>query len=78
MAGASSEYVVGKRILGSAISEVRVDNSNAWYNGIYTDIDNEYILRGGVDITGNLFMLVILVLIPAASMPYLLLIFTSS
>lgn len=49
MAGASSEYVVGNKILGSAISEVRVDSSNAWYNGIYTDIEGEYILRGGVD-----------------------------
>ncbi len=49
MAGSSSEYVVGKKILGSALSEVRISDSSAWYNGIYTDIDREYILRGGVD-----------------------------
>lgn len=50
MAGASSEYVVGKKILGSAISEVRVSDNSTWYNGIYTDVDGDYILRGGIDI----------------------------
>ena len=49
MAGGTSEYVIGSRILGSALTEVRIGNSSAWYNGIYTDVDREYILRGGID-----------------------------
>ena len=49
MAGSSSEYVVGNKILGSALTEVRVDDSSTWYKGIYTDVDRDYILRGGID-----------------------------
>ena len=49
MAGGAAEYVVGKRMLGSSLSEVRVSDNSTWYNGIYTDIDGEYVLRGGVD-----------------------------
>ena len=49
MAGASSEYVGGKRILGSALSEVIVNDGNIWYKGVYTEVDKDYLLRGGVD-----------------------------
>ena len=48
MAGATSEYVVGKDSVGAALSEVRLNDSSTWYNGGYLSFDNDYTLRGGI------------------------------
>lgn len=49
MSGASGEYVVGGVGLGSAVSEVRLDDNTTWYKGNYLNIDKDYIVRGGID-----------------------------
>jgi len=54
MSGASSEYTVGNGTLGSALSEVRLSDNEAWDNSIYIEpvfVDNnsDFLLRGGVD-----------------------------
>ena len=49
MSGASSEYAVGSKTLGSAISEVLVSDNETWYGGSYIDTNGEYSLRGGVE-----------------------------
>lgn len=49
MAGGTSEYVVGLSGIGTGIEEVRVNESNTWYQGIYINTNSDYILRGGKD-----------------------------
>ena len=49
MSGALSEYVLGDTIIGSATSEVRLDENSTWYNGSYVDSELDYTIRGGKD-----------------------------
>ena len=49
MAGATPEYAVGSFAVGTAIEEVRITDSTTWYNGNYLAINNDYILRGGME-----------------------------
>ena len=50
MSGSASEYTVSVNKLGSAIEEVRISDGATWYDGNYINADNDFILRGGVDI----------------------------
>ena len=49
MAGASSEYVMGKSSLGSATNEVFLENNDTWYNGNAFRSDRDYLIRGGMN-----------------------------
>ncbi len=49
MAGASGEYVLGKSDVGTATSEVVLQDDNTWYNGHGMVSDRDYIIRGGLD-----------------------------
>ena len=49
MSGASSEYTVGNNMLGSALSEVRINDGETWDGGVYINNDKDFVLRGGVD-----------------------------
>ena len=48
MAGATSEYAIGGDFVGSALSEIRINDNSTWNNGIYFPV-GEYTLRGGVE-----------------------------
>ena len=49
MAGSTSEYVLGKSLLGSATSEVVLETKDTWYNGHGMISDRDYLIRGGKD-----------------------------
>ena len=49
MSGASAEYTVGVNTLGTALDEVRISESETWYNSSYVNNNKDYVLRGGVD-----------------------------
>lgn len=49
MAGASMEYTVGNMDIGTATSEVMLDNSGAWYGSIGLLSNKGYNLRGGME-----------------------------
>lgn len=49
MAGSLSEYTVGTSTLGSALSEVRISESDTWDNNIYVNSGKDFVLRGGID-----------------------------
>ena len=49
MSGSSSEYTVGNNMLGSALSEVRINDGETWYGGVYINNNKDFVLRGGVD-----------------------------
>jgi hypothetical protein len=49
MSGASAEYALGSKTLGSGITEVLVSENETWYKGSYIDTYGEYTLRGGVE-----------------------------
>jgi len=53
MAGGSGEYVFGNTGLGSALSEVLVNDNETWYNGYYNNNYKDYVIRGGINT--NLF-----------------------
>ena len=59
MAGGTYEYALGNGKLGTATSEVRINETDTWYNGIYFEINNNYILRGGNGLfsTGDIGMI---------------------
>ena len=48
MAGASSEYVLGKSVLGTATKEVFLGERNVWYNHNAMMSDRDYVIRGGI------------------------------
>ncbi len=47
MAGGSGEYVLGSEKIGSATSEVILENGDTWYEGHGLISDRDYIIRGG-------------------------------
>ena len=49
MSGASAEYALGSKTLGSGITELLVSENETWYKGSYIDTYGEYTLRGGVE-----------------------------
>ena len=49
MAGGASEYVLGNEKIGSATSEVILNNGDTWYSGHGIISDRTYLVRGGVD-----------------------------
>lgn len=49
MSGACAEYAVGDIGIGTALSEVRVNENETWNQGIFTNNYKAYTIRGGVD-----------------------------
>lgn len=49
MAGSTPEYVVGVNGIGTAMEEVRINSSETWYKGSYTNNGSDYVVRGGMD-----------------------------
>ena len=47
MSGSAAEYVTGPYILGSATKEVLLEETTTWYNSSYTNIEKDYLIRGG-------------------------------
>ena len=50
MAGGSGEYVLGASSIGTATSEVLLENGDTWYNGHGLVSNRDYIIRGGIGV----------------------------